>query len=63
MLRTVLRPLRLPRPLHSSLVSSVLLTRTYENHAVAELKKIAKDRGLSPYAMVYFILFYFILKL
>jgi hypothetical protein len=52
MLRTVLRPL------HSSLASSVL-TRTYENHAVAELKKIAKNRGLSPYAMVYFILFYF----
>ena len=52
MLRTVLRAHHLPpaiHPLPRSLVSSVLLTRTYENESVAELKKIAKDRGLSPF--------------
>jgi hypothetical protein len=52
MLRTVLRAhhLRPPtRPLPRYLVSSVLLTRTYENESVAELRKLAKDRGLSPF--------------
>lgn len=32
-----------------NLVSSVLLTRTWENESVAELKRQAKIRGLSPY--------------
>lgn len=30
-------------------VSSVLLSRTWENESVAELKREAKVRGLSPY--------------
>ena len=32
-----------------NLVSSVLLTRTWENESVAELKRQAKVRGLSPF--------------
>jgi hypothetical protein len=32
-----------------SFVSSVLLTRTWENESVADLKKVAKERGLSPF--------------
>jgi hypothetical protein len=44
MLRAVLRT----RPSVSrSFVSTVLLTRTYENESVANLKKLAKERGLS----------------
>lgn len=46
MLRAALRTTVRPRH-HRQLVSSVLLTRTYENGSVAELKKIAKERGLS----------------
>lgn len=30
-------------------VSTVLLTRTWENESVAELRKEVKARGLSPY--------------
>ncbi|KIM87140.1 hypothetical protein PILCRDRAFT_299859 [Piloderma croceum F 1598] len=51
MLRTALRAHHLRTPIHPLpryLVSSVLLTRTYENESVAELRKLAKDRGLSP---------------
>lgn len=67
MLRPLLRSQHLrssaTRPQHRYLVSSVLLTRTYENESVAELKKMAKDRGLSQYVFffllpVIFILFY-----
>src|SRR5882757_4554057 len=32
-----------------NLVSSVLLTRTWENESVAELKRQAKIRGIIPY--------------
>lgn len=32
-------------------VSSVLLTRTWENESVADLKREAKIRGLSPYVL------------
>src|SRR5882762_7338362 len=55
MLRTVLRTrLRPAIQLRSrSLVSPVLLSRTYENESVADLKKIAKDRGLSPYVLIF----------
>lgn len=33
-------------------VSSVLLTRTWENESVADLKREAKIRGLSPYVLL-----------
>lgn len=56
MLRTGVSQLKLIRPYHRNLTSSVLLTRTYDNESVAELKKLAKDRGLSPYVMAYSLL-------
>jgi hypothetical protein len=45
-LATARSPIRIAR---RNLVSSVLLTRTWENESVAELKRQAKTRGLSPY--------------
>ena len=40
------------RPQHRHFVSTVLLSRTYEDESVAGLKKLLKDRGLSQYVVL-----------
>lgn len=61
-LPTMLRLARLAQPVRPlvtargqarrSLVSPVLLTRTWENESVATLRKEAKNRGLSAYVVI-----------